>query len=623
MKLKIKNLFGYRNYDLDFNNKITVLIGENGSGKSTILKIINALLNEDLITLSQIDFEEINIQIDFNDEVKMIEHKNGNFIENKNWNLIINKNEIKPLKYVEDMKFKIILKQFLEQYNFEEDVNKIELNFKKFINEFNSYFEMNKSNVKIKAPININFKEDEKLFFNINQKEFEKNEFFPNGNTEDELREDLISTIYRRIMYNVPFGCEKYFYYLYVTFIRLEIISKYKFPFQKGLKYFLSKDIASKPLLKQIFILSDFIKQSNKYYNEENLPIYYDGFIIKNKKDYHTFMKFDNDAQGIDRERIMMMFDLGYRPLRIFSTIYGKFDNAIDDYVNFKDNREYKVPLSKKETIIKLINHLSSELNNEPLEKDTICLYDKNEYSKDDLIKVLKIFNHLKAHKIIIDDNIKTKEDYDKYLEIYKENKGLKQTLNILKLLEFSREEYIEKICNEIDNVFTYKGDKQEFEYGDKLNNIYTFLPYIFSIEDIFDKAKQINIKEYQDSEEAISFFEFASKYFKNKEISLYYDELGNIRFDILDCCNNISLDESQISSGENKLLRLIKSVTLVEKDIILMDEPELSLSLYWQNTLIDDLIKYSNASYIIIATQSANLINENQIQYLEEVTWK
>ncbi|KMV34059.1 AAA family ATPase (plasmid) [Franconibacter pulveris] len=41
--LKIKNLFGYKNIQLDFN-KVTVLVGKNGSGKTTLLRILFSML---------------------------------------------------------------------------------------------------------------------------------------------------------------------------------------------------------------------------------------------------------------------------------------------------------------------------------------------------------------------------------------------------------------------------------------------------------------------------------------------------------------------------------------------------------------------------------------------------
>ena len=53
---------------------------------------------------------------------------------------------------------------------------------------------------------------------------------------------------------------------------------------------------------------------------------------------------------------------------------------------------------------------------------------------------------------------------------------------------------------------------------------------------------------------------------------------------------------------------------------ILLLDEPELSLSPYWQEMLLNDLDEYCKTTLIIIATQSPNLINEDQLDWLIEV---
>lgn len=45
-RLKIENLFGYKDIELDFSD-VNVLVGRNGLGKTTILKILNAMLSKD------------------------------------------------------------------------------------------------------------------------------------------------------------------------------------------------------------------------------------------------------------------------------------------------------------------------------------------------------------------------------------------------------------------------------------------------------------------------------------------------------------------------------------------------------------------------------------------------
>jgi predicted ATP-binding protein involved in virulence len=54
---KAVNVHGYLDYDIKFFNELTFLIGINGSGKTTALKLILGLLSPSFIYLNQIDYE--------------------------------------------------------------------------------------------------------------------------------------------------------------------------------------------------------------------------------------------------------------------------------------------------------------------------------------------------------------------------------------------------------------------------------------------------------------------------------------------------------------------------------------------------------------------------------------
>lgn len=59
--LKIKNLHDLYNYDVSFNDDITFLYGANGSGKTTILNIIEAITTGSLYKLFQFKFNKIEV----------------------------------------------------------------------------------------------------------------------------------------------------------------------------------------------------------------------------------------------------------------------------------------------------------------------------------------------------------------------------------------------------------------------------------------------------------------------------------------------------------------------------------------------------------------------------------
>ncbi|MEK4081565.1 AAA family ATPase [Solibacillus sp. FSL K6-1126] len=70
--IKIYGLFNKYDYHLNFDSSINIFVGENGHGKTTIIKIIVAALKNDINTLNQLPFEKIDIY--YFDEVVTIEN---------------------------------------------------------------------------------------------------------------------------------------------------------------------------------------------------------------------------------------------------------------------------------------------------------------------------------------------------------------------------------------------------------------------------------------------------------------------------------------------------------------------------------------------------------------------
>ncbi len=60
---KIDKLWGYRDIDLTFNKDINILIGPNGSGKTTILNLLHAILSADPLSLLNVNFEHAEIKL--------------------------------------------------------------------------------------------------------------------------------------------------------------------------------------------------------------------------------------------------------------------------------------------------------------------------------------------------------------------------------------------------------------------------------------------------------------------------------------------------------------------------------------------------------------------------------
>lgn len=77
-----------------------------------------------------------------------------------------------------------------------------------------------------------------------------------------------------------------------------------------------------------------------------------------------------------------------------------------------------------------------------------------------------------------------------------------------------------------------------------------------------------------------------------------------------------MTIPSSGLSSGEqNELILFYKLIFNSQKnDLILIDEPELSLHISWQNKFIEDIkdIISINGLSVVIATHSPDIIGEN-----------
>ena len=68
----IRGLWEVKNINVDFNEDVNILIGGNGSGKTTFLRIVESLLNVDLGAIEDIIFVEVEMEIQNDDEVNKL-----------------------------------------------------------------------------------------------------------------------------------------------------------------------------------------------------------------------------------------------------------------------------------------------------------------------------------------------------------------------------------------------------------------------------------------------------------------------------------------------------------------------------------------------------------------------
>ena len=59
LKVEFARLFGFFNYSIDFHDTVTIVHGPNGCGKTTMLKIIDAVFNKKAEVIKSTDFKSV------------------------------------------------------------------------------------------------------------------------------------------------------------------------------------------------------------------------------------------------------------------------------------------------------------------------------------------------------------------------------------------------------------------------------------------------------------------------------------------------------------------------------------------------------------------------------------
>lgn len=102
-----------------------------------------------------------------------------------------------------------------------------------------------------------------------------------------------------------------------------------------------------------------------------------------------------------------------------------------------------------------------------------------------------------------------------------------------------------------------------------------------------------------------------------NKKVSFVDDQL-EIRL-----LNKNKIDYKKLSSGERQVIFIFLKVIngSVDDSLILMDEPEISLHLSWQEKLLSEIVKVNSNSQIIIVTHSPAVVMNGWLDSFVDIT--
>ncbi len=223
------------------------------------------------------------------------------------------------------------------------------------------------------------------------------------------------------------------------------------------------------------------------------------------------------------------------------------------------------------------------------------------------------------------------------------------QISNILKLFNdkvyFIHEYYIRPLLpdNSLYNVNLQRNVRRilnlkTIKLSQKQKEIIALLE---SYINIFGELKELVLSPNDFRNYIRSFQDIISQYITDKEIRitpkgvlLYLKTFGDA--DIIDeSSKNIDFSDDEnfltigniasgiplnsLSSGERKIIALAFYAIFADGAILIMDEPEVSVSILWQERLLADLLDYGNFNSIIIATHSPYIARDDSLSdYIE-----
>jgi ABC-type lipoprotein export system ATPase subunit len=176
----------------------------------------------------------------------------------------------------------------------------------------------------------------------------------------------------------------------------------------------------------------------------------------------------------------------------------------------------------------------------------------------------------------------------------------------------------------DIEIILARVGNQITVEDKTRIKNIVTtreiqekdhsLLYFLQKLIDIYDQQRELDnsIKKFRD---------VCNKYLINKKI--IYDESSiDIYVKFNDSADKLQL--SKLSSGEKQIISIFSKIYLAPpecKFLVLFDEPELSLSIFWQKELLPDIFNSGKCQFLLAVTHSPFIFDNNLDRYAIELS--
>ncbi|WP_379142584.1 AAA family ATPase [Paenibacillus sp. sgz500992] len=310
-------------------------------------------------------------------------------------------------------------------------------------------------------------------------------------------------------------------------------------------------------------------------FDEKNIIIpFLDNVMIiigENGQSKSTFLKIFNFVLRGELDKL--------EPI-IFKSIRIKFkkQTVIITYEELRFNKNHE----KNDSRIGEIRKLCEVLDKEELLKKTINSEDKVLYSK-----MKSIRENVSSELLHFPTYRRVEEDLYKLITYHHDSKDFKKE-------DVFKQNFGETIFNEI------------IQFG--MTDVKKVLNQISG-----DKSISLQYKGY-----LLDFIETCNGYLIKKYFE-YDDSLGAIN---LYNEQEQTVDLSNLSSGEKQIVSIFSKIYLSnhEKFVILFDEPELSLSIEWQEKLLVDILNTGKCDLMFVVTHSPFVFNNSLKVYAKSI---
>lgn len=350
--------------------------------------------------------------------------------------------------------------------------------------------------------------------------------------------------------------------------------------------------------------------------NFKFIAIFFDG----DAKEYKVYNKVYNKLY--DKKLINQNFKYYENYQKSFrnALLHGD-DNLIRIYLNSFNEKNKNYIIGINETIeanIKRIEEIKNKIKEKILYLPTYRRIETNLDSK--LLHDLQIYDNKEfLIKFGMDD---VKELIDETIDKIRKSAidGFNEINSIL-LTEYTNNKYKNQVSerefdyNEIEILLNKIGVKINPETKNKIlrliktrevyNEEYVYLKNFLNL--LYNNSEKQRVFDHK----LIDFVNLCNKYFVNKEI-VYDPNTLKLELYLINQKINVykKLEFSELSSGEKQIVSIfsklyLENIDTDQKFIVIIDEPELSLSLNWQEKLLPDIMNTNKCSLLITVTHS------------------